>query len=73
MPDKCPPCIESKPGPLTHTKCDKCGHYRPLKPAELAKVAKRAPTTELFMDEYMRRMQEAMAEALAATVKHFNG
>jgi hypothetical protein len=40
---KCETCIETKTTPNTHTKCNTCGFYRPLKPAELAKVAKRAP------------------------------
>lgn len=42
MPNKCANCVESKTTPNTHTHCNTCGHYRPLKPAELAKAAKRA-------------------------------
>lgn len=39
---KCPKCITEKAERNKHCKCEVCGHYRPLKGKELAKVAKRA-------------------------------
>ncbi len=37
----CEDCVVEKTTRLTHTRCETCGHWRPMTAAELAKVEKR--------------------------------
>ena len=37
----CTNCIDTKDSPLSYTKCERCGKWRPLDTQEAAKVAKR--------------------------------